>query len=268
MLAFLLVAADASAQSKIYRWVDDRGVVHFSDYPPEEAGNGPTETVDLPDLPTSFRPIPSIPGLTAPPENPPETPAAAAPRSEAPAPPPTPVTDDCELLSPIIQNGDDLFAFDDERVPLTRAEADAYRLAIRALEGAWTGRNSGYKCDLRVSTDRRRPVDGRMTVSAEINAEDDFLFDQTISSGGVNRRDLLRIDIRNGALRVNQVYTSLLEGSESVLAFGYKVRVGGVVSEHYWRFEQRGARNLTMERWTYVLGQLSDYDHWDLTRQR
>ena len=43
--AFMTWAPDALAEDEIYRWVDENGVVHFGNRPPE---NGAAETVSIP----------------------------------------------------------------------------------------------------------------------------------------------------------------------------------------------------------------------------
>jgi hypothetical protein len=43
----LLVASGASAQQSVYKWVDEDGVVHFSDQPPEDAEDVEAESVTI-----------------------------------------------------------------------------------------------------------------------------------------------------------------------------------------------------------------------------
>jgi len=42
--AMMLAATDATAKDEVYRWVDDKGVVHFGDQPPQKTN---AETIDL-----------------------------------------------------------------------------------------------------------------------------------------------------------------------------------------------------------------------------
>lgn len=42
--AILLAATDATAKDEVYRWVDDKGVVHFGDQPPQKTD---AESIDL-----------------------------------------------------------------------------------------------------------------------------------------------------------------------------------------------------------------------------
>jgi len=57
-ISFALTAfcTDAVAEKTVYKWVDEDGVVHFSDAPPAGADPGETETLTMPKSPTNVRP--------------------------------------------------------------------------------------------------------------------------------------------------------------------------------------------------------------------
>lgn len=82
-VAFALTALcmGALAQKTVYKWVDDDGVIHFSDSPPDEAAQGEVRTMAIPNAP-------SIPAAT-----PPATSAARNPVPSRAASPPEPASD-------------------------------------------------------------------------------------------------------------------------------------------------------------------------------
>ena len=49
--ALTLCCAGANAQQTVYKWVDEDGVVHFSDSPPDQSNPADTETVFIPKSP-------------------------------------------------------------------------------------------------------------------------------------------------------------------------------------------------------------------------
>jgi hypothetical protein len=79
---FLTIASTSGqAQQTVYKWVDEDGVVHFSDAPPDGAGAGETETITTDKAP----PVPAAQPVT----KPAATPAVAddaQPAVDTPAP--------------------------------------------------------------------------------------------------------------------------------------------------------------------------------------
>ena len=49
--ALTICCAGANAQQTVYKWVDEDGVVHFSDSPPDQSNPADTETVFIPKAP-------------------------------------------------------------------------------------------------------------------------------------------------------------------------------------------------------------------------
>jgi hypothetical protein len=52
-IALTIICADAIAQRTVYKWVDEYGVVHFSDAPPDPSNSVETETVSIPMSPSA-----------------------------------------------------------------------------------------------------------------------------------------------------------------------------------------------------------------------
>jgi hypothetical protein len=50
-LALTAVCTGAHAEEKVYKWVDEDGVVHFSDAPPAEGDSSDAETLVIPKSP-------------------------------------------------------------------------------------------------------------------------------------------------------------------------------------------------------------------------
>lgn len=63
IVALLLAAATAASAGEVYRWVDDKGVVHYSDGPPSPNA----KPVELPKLQT-YQPAAPMPSIRAEPE--------------------------------------------------------------------------------------------------------------------------------------------------------------------------------------------------------
>jgi hypothetical protein len=57
-----LAAMDATAKDEVYRWVDDKGVVHFGDRPPEKTA---AEAVELRETDSTGVKPPTIPAASA-----------------------------------------------------------------------------------------------------------------------------------------------------------------------------------------------------------
>lgn len=49
--ALTICCAGANAQQTVYKWVDEDGVVHFSDSPPDQSNSAETETISIPRSP-------------------------------------------------------------------------------------------------------------------------------------------------------------------------------------------------------------------------
>ena len=54
--ALTALCAGVCAAAKVYKWVDEDGVVHFSDTPPDEAKSADSETLIIPKTPASAIP--------------------------------------------------------------------------------------------------------------------------------------------------------------------------------------------------------------------
>jgi len=90
-LALVAVGAGAKAEQKVYKWVDEDGVVHFSDAPPAESSPVDVETVN----------IPKSPSVTTPAQPVVKTPVASAPssrvQSKQPATPAAPMVEKIDI---------------------------------------------------------------------------------------------------------------------------------------------------------------------------
>lgn len=126
-----VVAMTAQAETTIYRWVDEQGVVHMSDYPP---GHGNYEVVTMVN--------PSTPATQAPDERPVVSPTAASRRTngerrrgEGPA---TPAVDTSRMsLAELDQRCED--AREKKIAPLREAEIARCK-AERRNDPAWCER--------------------------------------------------------------------------------------------------------------------------------
>ena len=88
-VALMLSAAIAHAQQKVYKWVDEDGVVHFSDSPPDDSAAA--ETITTAPAPTpSAAPATTLPrtGQSPAVEDSTSTNSASLPKAELPAPAP------------------------------------------------------------------------------------------------------------------------------------------------------------------------------------
>lgn len=56
-IGLLVPAAGVSAQEKVYKWVDEDGVVHFSEQPPEESVDAEVEVVETDPAPRYVPPV-------------------------------------------------------------------------------------------------------------------------------------------------------------------------------------------------------------------
>lgn len=270
LIACALVTATASmlsAQSAVYRWVDENGVVHFGDAPPTAASGLEAVTIAVPDVQTSFRPLP-----------PPLTQSATAEPERAIAPAPTPATaaarlpaassEQCSDPSPIISTGQDLYDFSAEADRLEPQEIEIFSRVFSAIQGRWRGPDTGFYCLERGALDEKRPFDRTIEADGDFNPPFRFVLDSRIQSQGSNRREMLRIEIREQKLVVNSGTATLLDASARNLYFGYKLQVDGTVTEYYWRISLAGARTMTLQQWTYTHGELSASSHWNLTSGR
>jgi hypothetical protein len=265
------VAPVLHAQSAVYRWVDENGVVHFGDAPPDAASGLKADTIVLPDVQTSFRSLPPpLANTTA-------DATAAEPADEtAPAPTPAassarlpaPVVEQCSDPSPTIGTGQDLYDFSAEPDRLEPQEIALFRRLISTMQGRWRGPDTGFYCLERGAVDEKRPFDRTIEAEGDLNPPDQFVLDSRIQSRGSNRRELLRIEIRDRKLVINSGTATLISVSDGAIDFGYKVQVGGLVTEYYWRTTLAGARNMTLQQWTYTQGELSASSRWNLTKSR
>jgi len=88
-IALMLGAAIVHAQQKVYKWVDEDGVVHFSDAPPDDSAAAETITTAPTPTPSETR-APTIPqtGQSPAAEDSTSTNSASLPKAEVPAPAP------------------------------------------------------------------------------------------------------------------------------------------------------------------------------------
>jgi len=78
-MALMAVCAGAKAEQTVYKWVDEDGVVHFSDSPPADSKPDDVETVAIPKSPPAppvIQPPAASTTATRPQSKQPETPAA------------------------------------------------------------------------------------------------------------------------------------------------------------------------------------------------
>ena len=239
-IALLLAAASSGAQSRVYRWVDANGVVHFSDSAPADSANpAATETIVSPDSrPAAPAPAPVRVRANR------EEPAAPTQDANVPSLPSPTAAPDCIAPSPHITTGRELYEFsDDFGPPLTPQQLKSFATATKEMEGRWTGTDVGVSCDGR----RGRPPSRAAVAEGRAATAERFRLESTISSQGNSRRDLLDIQVRNGRLWVNGGGAALISVSNRALEFGYIQQLGGTVTELYWRIQVDGRREMSVE---------------------
>jgi hypothetical protein len=270
VIACALLAAPVSilnAQLAVYRWIDANGVVHFGDSPPDAASGLAVDTIAIPSVQTSFR-TPVIP----------PAPLTSAGSTAANAPDPTPVTpsvrvmdaqtEQCSDPSPTIRSGIDLYEFNAEATPLEPQYVELFRKAFGAMQGRWHGPDSGFYCVETGSIDEERLFNRMIEAEGDLNPPDRFVLDATLQSQGSNRRENLRIELRDRKLVVNSGAATMIRASDGELEFGYKVQLGGTVTEYYWQVTLAGTRAMTLRQRTYTQGDLSASSIWNLTKGR
>jgi hypothetical protein len=270
LIACALLATATSilnAQSAVYRWIDDNGVVHFGDAPPDAASGIKAEAIALPNVQTSFRPVPPPPARTVAAESVEDTEVATSPATRT-ASLPTPPLEQCFDASPIIRSGQDLYDVDAEATPLEPREIELFRRVVSAMQGRWRGPDTGFYCLERGAVDEKRPFNRTIDAEGDLNPPDRFVLDSRLQSQGSNRREPLRIEIRDEMLVINSGAATLMGVSERALDFGYKLQVGGLVTEYYWHITLAGTRGMNLRQRTYTQGELSASSFWNLTKWR
>lgn len=281
-LALALAALSAGAQAPIYRWVDADGVVHFSDAPPAASQAVEAETLIVPssapqvgaERPRTNTPVESFPAD--------RTDAASQAESSAATLPAQTGDPNCSTPSPRKQAGI-LYVFErdstpfprqragivydlenDERPePLTAEQIDAFETAIGEMAGYWSGSDVGLTCD---GIDKA-PTSGTVVSEGRLESSLRFALESTISARGRNRRDLLRIEVRDQRPWVNHGPATFITVSDRALEFAYAERIGGGVSERYWRIELDGRRAMTIEQETFANGALVEAGTWQLEKR-
>lgn len=258
-LVLALAAASVGAQVRVYRWVDANGVVHYSDAPPQgDASNISSETVVVPPLPFGA-PSPPRAQRTEPArvdtDEPAEPQAFTAPGEIQGA--------DCSTASPLKSSGRDLYELNYDPPPaLTTEEIEAFEAVIESMAYRWSGTDVGFACD----GDTRRALSRDVVTEGRATSPVQFVLDSTISDRDSNRRELLRIEVRDDRLWVNGGYASLRAVSPRTLEFGYVERRGGLVTERQWRIDLDGRRAMNVEQVTYANGALSESSRWETTK--
>ncbi len=281
-LALTLAALSAGAQAPIYRWVDADGVVHYSDAPP--ADSQAIEAVTLvvsssvpqvgAERPRTNTPVESFPAVRADTASQPQNSAAALPAQTADpnCSSPSPrkragILYDFEVdssPSPRKQPGIPYdFEVHDRPEPLTAEKIDAFETVIREMAGHWSGTDVGLACD----GANTAPARGTVVSEGRLESSLRFALESTISAQGRNRRDLLRMEVRDERPWVNQGPATFISVSDRVLEFAYAERIGGGVSERYWRIELDGRRAMTIEQETFANGALVEAGTWQLEKR-
>jgi hypothetical protein len=266
-LLLTFAATSINGQTRVYRWVDQNGMVHYADTPPGEASGIDAETIEFPDVQTSFRSIPAPAPRTIIPESLPDT-GTAALRSTESAPLADPTVEECGDPSPTISAGRYIDDVDVEPEPLAEQEVGRVIRVLSSLHGRWTGPDTGFYCVEQGAFDEQRPFDRMIEAEGDFNPPESFVLDSTIRSQGSNRRELFRIEIRDQRLRVNTGAATLISASERALDFGYRLQVAGVITEYYWRVALTGTSTMNLQQWIYTHGELSASSFWQLTKQR
>jgi len=255
-LLLAAVGVGVDAQPRVYKWVDANGVVHFSDAPPED---GTAQTVVVPSTEAPAV-APRPPANTRTPvgeaDTAPQAPAAATPPARPSAP-------DCSTQSPAKRAGLDLYAVDEEPpLPLSSEQIETFERVAKTMAHRWSGNETGFACEAGVRQSLNR------TIVSEGRAESalQFVLESTITARDRSHREPLRIAVRNERLWVNQGDASLLDVSERGLEFGYRERVGGAVSERYWRITLDGRRGMKIERAVYTNGAMLEATVWELSK--
>jgi hypothetical protein len=112
------VAWAASSAAQIYKWVDEKGTVHFTNDPPAKA---PAEVIPE----TEHRP--SVRNEAPPPAEPEAESSAAAPRSVRRRAAPEPADEEIEAVEVIEEESDVIIVDDGLYDPLTRYRANSPR---------------------------------------------------------------------------------------------------------------------------------------------
>jgi hypothetical protein len=258
----LLAAATVSAQSKVYRWVDANGVVHFSDSRPNESENVEAETIVVPDLPTRFETIRPLADRA--------TESTLLEPDPAPTEAPNPLIPtfdqerECFAPSPVKQSGRDVYESAGIPSLLTGEGIESLRRVVSEMSRRWSGKEDGFSCDGSPERKERRPSNREVTAEGRLESPDNFAFDYTLSTGSSNHRERLRIALRNDQLWVNNGGATLFLASDRALAFGYIVQLGGALNEQYWRIESDPGRSLAIQQMVYHHGALISSSRWDL----
>jgi len=141
-LALVAVGAGAKAEQKVYKWVDEDGVVHFSDAPPAESSPVDVETVN----------IPKSPSVTTPAQPVVKTPVASAPssrvQSKQPATPAAPMVEKIDIstmsLAELDRRCDD--ARERKIAPLREAEIACRNVLMRCRRAIDADGDGGDHC--------------------------------------------------------------------------------------------------------------------------
>jgi hypothetical protein len=168
---------------------------------------------------------------------------------------------DCATQSPVKRAGGDLYD-QEPALPLSRDQLEAFEAIVKAMAYRWAGTETGFACE---SGERRR-LNRAIVSRGRAESALQLVLESTITASDRNHRESLRIAVRNENLWVNQGEASLVDVSERGIEFGYRQRVGGAVSEHYWRITLDGRRGMKIERALYTNGAMAEATIWELSK--
>lgn len=189
-------------------------------------------------------------------------------QTASPVPLADPPTEQCSDPLPLIRTTQDLYDFNDAPVALEPTDIELFRRVVSAMQGRWRGPDTGFYCVENGEIGEKRPFDRTIEAEGDLNPPDRFVLDARLQSQGSNRRELLRIEIRDERFFVNSGTATLISASERELNFGYRLLVSGVVTEYYWRIALTGTQAMNLRQWTYTQGVLTASSDWNLTKGR
>lgn len=265
LFVLALPATDSTAQTEVQRWVDENGLVHYSDSVPEGSASVDARTVLIDDPGTSFGALPATANLPANADPGDDLQEASTPPTSLPA-----ADVNCATESPNLRFAGDIYAVGPEELPpLPENELALVQQFMSSMRGRWQGSDEGFSCEQADGSIQQVPHDRRIFAEGDYNPPNNFILDMTIESRGSNRRELSRIAIEDGQFEVDRGITTLLAISERLMAFGYVLRMGGTVSEFEYRIHrhrQNHSDTMTIDVEHYINGSLQSLSQLKLLR--
>lgn len=260
-LAALFAAAPSISQQTVYRWVDQNGVVHYSDAKPSDAAK--IQRIEVPAIRVQTKPAPatkndSVATNAAPGATKPAGPAQPSSKDASPALPLT-----CFAASPDPASWTDLRDVRKDPPIVSVDRAALVNNLLRKMAGPWNGIETGFECNERNRA--RNGISGRVSASGRYDRDDEFVLDANVSRSNRSKRLLMRLGMRGPRFVYEREDALLTLVSDRALAFEYTLRIGGALSEYYWRIDVENDR-LTVQTTVYGSEGLRAVTRLELTR--